>query len=161
MRRLLYLLLLLLFISCSSIDCPVNSLVQTSYKVYDKNGAEMKLTDTMTVVSVRNDGNDTVLFNKGIGFSDFHLDISCSHPEDVLYFHFDNSNDDLHLVDTVRIKKDDNPHFESVDCNSTFFHTLTDIRYTNHYIDSILINNSSVTYNYETVHFRFYPKSDM
>lgn len=159
MRRLPFLLLALLLAACSSIDCPVNSLVQTFYKVCDSDGNEMKLTDTMSVISTRSDGTDTIIFNKGIGISEFHLDISYSHPEDILFFHFNNSNKGIQAIDTVWVKKEDYPHFESVDCNSAFFHTITNVRSTHNYIDSIVINNPSVTYDYETVHFRLYPKN--
>jgi hypothetical protein len=88
------------------------------------------------------------------------LPISYSHPEDVLLFKFEIASTDSLVRDTVWIKKDDYPHFESVDCNTTFFHTLTNVRYTRNYIDSIVINNPSVTYDSKTVHFYLYPKSD-
>jgi hypothetical protein len=103
--------------------------------------------------------SDTIVFNRGIGISKFTLPISYSHPEDVLVFSFDNDNNSLHVTDTVWIKKEDYPHFESVDCNASFFHNITDVRYTCNYIDSIVIKNPSVTYDSKTVHFYFYPKS--
>ena len=168
MKRLPYICLLMLLAACSSIDCPVNSIVETIWKVYDGEGQELKLSDTLTVTTVRRDGkeitvlngrNDTVL-NKLAEKSMFNLPISYSHPEDIFVFHFDNNNNDsLHVTDTVWIKKDDYAHFESVDCNTIFFHTLTNVRYTKNYIDSIVIKNPSVTYDYETVHLHLYPKS--
>ena len=159
MKRLSYLLLGALMVACSSVDCPVDSTVATLYQVRNSDGTELTLSDTVTVSMTRADGTDT-LFNKGIGISSFSLPISYSHPEDVLVFRFDNNNNDsLHVVDTVWIKKDDYPHFESVDCNTTYFHTITDVRFTRNYIDSIVINNPSVTYDSQTVHFYLYPKS--
>ena len=160
MKRLSYLLLGALMVACSSVDCPVDSTVATLYQVRNSDGTELTLTDTITVKSKCSDGKDTIIYNKGIGISEFTLPISYSHPEDVLVFHFDNNNNDsLHVVDTVWIKKDDYPHFESVDCNTTYFHTITDVRFTRNYIDSIVINNPSVTYDSQTVHFYLYPKS--
>ena len=161
MKRLLYLLLaVLLIVACSSVDCPVDSTVTTLYKLLNSDGTELALTDTLTIKSARMDGKDTVIYNKGISISEFTLPISYSHPEDVLVFCFDNNNNDsLHVVDTVWIKKDDYPHFESVDCNTTYFHTITGVRYTRNYIDSIVINNPSVSYDSQTVHFYLYPKS--
>ena len=130
MKRLSYLLLGALMVACSSVDCPVDSTVATLYQVRNSDGTELTLSDTVTVSMTRADGTDT-LFNKGIGISSFSLPISYSHPEDVLVFCFDNNNNDsLHVVDTVWIKKDDYPHFESVDCNTTYFHTITDVRFT-------------------------------
>ena len=168
MKRLPYILLIMLLTACSSIDCPVNSIVETIWEVYDDDGLELSLSDTLTVTTVTMDGNEVVILNgkdntvlnKLTEKAKFNLPISYSHPEDILLFHFDNSNIDLHVTDTVWIKKDDYPHFESVDCNTTFFHTLTNVRYTRNYIDSIVINNPSVTYDSKTVHFYLYPKSD-
>ena len=159
MKRVIYLLLGVLLTACSSIDCPVESTVATLYQVRNSDGTELKLADTLTVATTRADGNDT-LYNKGIGISEFTLPISYKHPEDVLVFSFDNqNNNDLHVTDTVWVKKDDYPHFESVDCNAAFFHKITDVKYTRNYIDSIVINNPSVTYDSQTVHFYLYPKS--
>ena len=113
----------------------------------------------VTIRVVDEYGRDNTVLNKLTDKSMFNLSISYSHPEDTFVFHFDNSNDTLHVKDTVWIKKEDYPHFESVDCNALYFHTLKDIRYTRNYIDSIVIKNPSVTYDYETVHLHIYPKS--
>lgn len=161
MRRVVYLLLGVMVTACSSIDCPVDATVATLYKVYSSDGKELVLSDTLTVTSTRSNGKDTTLLNMGIGISSFSLPVSYSHPEDVLVFHFFNQkNNDLNATDTVWVKKDDYPHFESVDCNTSFFHTLTDVKYTSNYIDSIVIKNPSVTYDSKTVHFYLYPKSN-
>jgi hypothetical protein len=159
-KRIPYLLLVVLMTACSSIDCPVDATVTTQYQIKNSDGTEHTLSDTMTVTSVRSDGKDTILYNKGIGISKFTLPVSYTHPEDVLVFQFDNSNNNLHITDTLWIKKYDYPHFESVDCNTTYFHTITDVKYTCNYIDSIVINNSSVTYDSQTVHLYLYPKSN-
>ena len=159
-KRIPYLLLVVLMTACSSIDCPVDATVTTQYQIKNSDGTEHTLSDTMTVTSVRSDGKDTILYNKGIGISKFTLPVSYTHPEDVLVFQFDNSNNNLHITDTLWIKKYDYPHFESVDCDTTYFHTITDVKYTCNYIDSIVINNSSVTYDSQTVHFYLYPKSN-
>ena len=159
-KRIPYLLLVVLMTACSSIDCPVDATVTTQYQIKNSDGTEYTLSDTMTVTSVRSDGKDTILYNKGIGISKFTLPVSYTHPEDVLVFQFDNSNNNLHITDTLWIKKYDYPHFESVDCNTTYFHTITDVKYTCNYIDSIVINNSSVTYDSQTVHLYLYPKSN-
>ncbi len=167
MKRLPYLMLVLMVAACSSINCPVDNIVSTQYKILNSDGTEWKLTDTMTIISTRMDGKDTSLYNQGIGISAFSIPISYSHPEDILVFHFDNTivNDSdsigIHVVDTVWVKKDDYPHFESVDCNTSFFHELTGVRCTHNYIDSIVIKNTSVTYDTETVHFLLYPKSSL
>jgi hypothetical protein len=149
-----------MLVACSSVDCPVNNTVATLYQIRNSDGIAMILTDTLTVLSTRADGKDTIIFNKGISVSEFSLPISYSHPEDVLVFQFSNNESDLHVNDTIWVKKNDYPHFESVDCNTAYFHTLTEVKFTHNYIDSIVINNPSVTYDSQTVHFYLYTKSN-
>ena len=157
MRKWLLSIAAVLMVACSSIDCPVNSSVSTLYNILDADGHQLALSDTMTVTTVRQDGDTVIVLNKLIGSTDFNLPISYSHPEDVMIFTI--YNDSVSTVDTVWIKKDDFPHFESVDCNATFFHSITGVRYTTNAIDSIVINNPSVNYDYTKVNFRLYPKS--
>lgn len=160
MKRVTYLLLGVLVAACTSIDCPVESNVATLYQVRNSDGTELTLTDSITVTTKTAKDSDTIIFNKGVSISSFSLPVSYKHPEDVLVFSFDNdNNNNLHVTDTVWIKKEDYPHFESVDCSAAFFHIITDVRYTRNYIDSIVIKNPSVTYDSKTVHFYFYPKS--
>ena len=176
MRGLLYVIVILFTIHCSlftisfsTIDCPLQNNVTVQYEIRDKAGKALPLTDSLSVVTMRVDGeyilvdittqenNQYVLLNRLIGKSSFSLPISYSHPEDILYFCFTDTAKTV--VDTVWIKKDDIPHFESVDCNPAFFHKITDVRYSRNYIDSLVLLNRSVTYDQETVHFRLVPKS--
>lgn len=147
---------LLVISSCSSIDCPVQNTVSVQYEIHDKTGATLSITDSLSVITERQDGQ-YVSLNRLIGKSAFSLPISYSHPEDILYFCFKDS--EKTLIDTVWIKKDDIPHFESVDCSAAFFHELTNVRYTHNAIDSLVLVNTSVTYDVNTVHFYLYPKT--
>ena len=139
-----------LITSCSSIDCPVQNTVAVYYAVgYDDElGDRVTETfgDTLWVWTQRSDGTDTLLLNRGTGLQTFQLPVSYQHPEDVLVFAISDTAYVL-TVDTVWIKKDDIPHFESVDCAAHFFHRLTDVRSTHNRIDTIAINNPSVTYD--------------
>ena len=154
--QLLTCLSLLVMSSCSSIDCPVQNVVSVQYEIRDKAGEALSITDSLSVISERKDGQ-YVSLNRLIGKSAFSLPISYAHPEDVLFFCFKDSVKTL--VDTVWIKKDDIPHFESVDCSAAFFHELTNVRHTHNAIDSLVIVNTSVTYDVNTVHFYLYPKT--
>ena len=135
--------------ACSSIDCPVQNTVAVNYGVMRSDGGEAvsdTLTDTLWVWTRRSDGTDTLILNRCNDKTIFQLPISYQHPEDVLIF----AMRDTALVwtlDTVWLKKDDIPHFESVDCSAHFFHHLTDVRCTHSGIDSIVIHNPSVTYD--------------
>ena len=157
MRHLAIFLLCALLCACSSIDCPVQNVVSVQYVVRNADGTERSLSDSLSVSSQRSNGTDTLLLNRLIGQSAFSLPASYSHPEDVLVFTFASTSG--RVVDTVWIKKEDIPHFESVDCSAAFFHELTSVRHTRNAIDSLVLKNSSVTYDVSTIHFHLYPKS--
>ncbi len=172
MRGLVYVIVMLFTIncslftlSCSSIDCPVENTVRTYYKICNSDGTELQLEEALSVYSKRRDGSDTILFdgpdtlllNRGTKIKSFSLPVSYSHPEDILIFEYsDLTGDVIYATDTVWIKKDDIPHFESVDCNVSFFHHITDVRYTTNFIDSLVIKERSVTYDRTKIHFILY-----
>lgn len=143
--------------ACTSIDCPVQNVVRTYYAFQKADQTADTLRDTMAIVSFRANGTDTVLLNALAGSTSFSLPIGYSNPEDTLYFVFRNGT--FRAIDTVLIKKENIPHFESVDCNVSFFHNITATRTTHNAIDSIIINNPTVDYDPETVHFHLYLKS--
>lgn len=162
MRRLLLSLSITSCLAaCSSIDCPVQNKVSVNYSVcqYD-NGKEVAdtLTDTLYIWTRRKDGTDTLLLNRGVNTRSFTLPVSYSHPEDVLIFATTNTNNDMTL-DTVWINKEDIPHFESVDCGARYFHNLTAVRSTHSAIDTIIINNPSVTYDETADHLHIHFKT--
>lgn len=157
MRKLMVALFAVLAAAaCSSIDCPVNNTVNTGYKLM-RGEAVDTLRDTMFVLTFRANGTDSIIFNSGIGLTSFSLPIGYANPEDTLYFIFRNVN--YLAVDTVWIKKENIPHFESVDCNASFFHQLTALRSTHNAIDSLVINKSFVDYDASTEHIHLYLKA--
>ena len=168
MRKLLFFFVMMWLAACSSIDCPVQNIVSVQYEIRDKAGNALSITDSLSVVTMRHDGeyvditallnSDDVTLNKLIGKSAFSLPISYSHPEDILFFCFTDSVKTV--VDTVWIEKDDIPHFESVDCSAAFFHELKGVRFTRNAIDSLVLLNKTVNYDQTTVHFRLVPKSN-
>ena len=143
--------------ACSSIDCPVQNTVRTLYVLKKPNAEPDTLKDTLYIATFRADGADTILLNAAINMSTLSLPIGYDNPEDTLLFLI--FNDPFWAVDTVWLKKDNYPHFESVDCSASFFHNITAVRSTHHAIDTIVINNPSVTYDPETEHFHLYLKS--
>lgn len=138
--------------ACSSIDCPVQNTVYTVYELRGADEQKDTLRDTMFVFSRRNDGSDTLLFNAGIGLTSFALPIGYANPEDTLLFILVNRPDYI-VADTVFIKKENIPHFESVDCSASFFHRLTDVRTTHNAIDALTIKKDFVDYDAQTAHF--------
>ena len=161
----------MLVIGCTSIDCPVQNRVETIYALKKTDGSIDTLgVDTMWVWTQRVDGTDTVISRKiqnnlelnyfyGPSASTFDLPVSYTQPEDVLCVLVRNAVGKKYL-DTIRIKKENIPHFESVDCQASYFHTITSVRSTHQIIDSIVINNPNVNYDTKTTHFKLYLKAN-
>ncbi len=158
-------LLATVLVACSTIDCPVQTAVYMNFGVYDDTETATTLVDTMYVNIRQYGGKDTLIYNRGINLESFKLPISYNHPEDTLFFRFiDGSGENAwQRKDTVWVKKQDYPHFESVDCSAIFFHDLTAVRSTHHYIDTIIINQQRVDYGITGQHFhiRFKTVTDL
>lgn len=140
---------------CSSIDCPLNNTVYTKYKLA---GNVTTLNDTLTISVKRTEGSDTVLLNKALGVDSFSIPLSYSHDTDEFYFDIHPTDGDRTL-DTVTISKSNEPHFESVDCQATMFHTLQQVTSTHNRIDSVVIKTNKVTYDAQKPHLFIYFKS--
>lgn len=152
MRRIIPSLLTVLAVlsACGSLDCPLNNIVNTKYRL---KGVAAK--DTITVSTTKQTGNDSVLINKDVKPDSLLLRMSYTQPEDVLYFEVRDSMQRVFL-DTVRIQKENQIHFESVDCSPNYFHTITGVTTTHHKIDSIVINRKDVNYDATKEHFTLY-----
>lgn len=153
MRKVIVALLATLMVyACSSIDCPVQNTIYTVYQLRTADERADTLRDTLFVFSRRADGSDTLLFNAGIGLVSFALPIGYANPEDTLEFVLVNRPDYIAL-DTVFVKKENIPHFESVDCSASFFHRITAVRSSHNAIDTLTINKDFVDYDAQTAHF--------
>ena len=145
--------------ACSSIDCPVQNSVYTNYALYKHDGTRDTLHDTLSVLTFTAAGEDTVIFNRGVGLTAFSLPISYVNPCDTFFFGMKPQGEDSQwITDQVRINKVNTPRFESVDCQVAYFHTITSVESTHNFIDSIVINNPNVDYDTEKQHFRIYFK---
>lgn len=170
---------LLLFLSCSSIDCPMNTTVSTKYALYKSDGTADTLRDTLTVITLqRIADHDPVALNRSVNTTTMDIPISYQSDEDVLYFVrsfpylYETTviNEEgievdtilelaAYVTDTVTVVKTNRKHFESIDCTPLFFHTIRNVTYTRNAIDSIVINNPEVNYDPSKEHFRVYFKS--
>ena len=153
MRSLILALAAGLFLAaCSSIDCPLNNTVRSIYVLRKASDALRPdtLTDTLTVLTTRADGQDTILLNKSVKTDSLALPMSHVRDVDVLVFE---------LRDTLRVKKTNEAHFESVDCALSYFHTITAISSTHHAIDTVVLIHPSVTYDASQPHFHIRFKS--
>lgn len=137
---------------CTSLDCPLNNTVYSKYKLQ---GDITRLTDTLTISTPRRTGIDSVIVNRNVNIDSILLPMSYSQPADTFFFETRDTLKRAYL-DTVIVRKEDYPHFESVDCSPSFFHTITGIETTHHRIDSISINCKEVTYDETKPHFYIY-----
>ncbi len=141
--------------ACTSIDCPVNNTVHSFYKLEKPNGTPDTLgVDTMWVRSSRSNGTDTLLINSlcGTSATQFKIPMSYTQPEDLVYLTVKDTSG-IVWKDTIRVKKENHPRFESVDCQARYFHTITSVMSTKHLIDTVIINNRDVNYDTSKMHF--------
>ncbi len=163
MRKIILAIVLVAAITaCTSIDCPVQNLVYTNYALKKANGTTDTLnTDTLWIITKRANGTDTLLLNAlcGSSASSFSLPISYTQPEDVfITLLCDTAGHQL--LDTIRIKKESYPHFESVDCQAAYFHKITAVNTTHHAIDSLVIHYPDVNYDVKKTHYYIYFKAE-
>lgn len=145
------LMFVLFSVACSSIECPIQNTVYTVYTVKDNAEVTDTLQDTLVVWTYNNKRDTVVLYNRGAKLTTFNIYMSYDAPEDTLFF--TQWKDNFACTDTVWVAKENTPHFESVDCSASFFHTITSVRTTHYGIDTITINNASVSYDTSPEHF--------
>jgi len=157
MRKLLGIIVAALAMqACSSINCPLNNTVLSTYRFYKANGAKDTLGYTLSIWSKRNDSinADTMLINQDVSVDSFKLPMSYVREADTLFFSFTDTSSVAY--DTVMVRKKDWPHFEAPECNASFFHEILGVEHTRHVIDSIVINNKYVNYDATKLNFRIY-----
>ena len=164
MRKIVcFILTAIVLAGCFSIDCPVNNLVYTNYELKKGDGTPDTLNTDSLWIFIRRAGDDTLTVRlnalTGKSASSFSLDISYTQPEDEFYLVLrDTAKEQHQWVDTFRIRKENYPHFESVDCKAAYFHDLTGTMTTHHIIDSITIQHSHVDYEITNTHLYMYLK---
>lgn len=134
---------LFLLAACASIDCSTTNTVSCRYAL---RGNVDTLSDTLTIITTRPDSNDCVVLNRLSNATAFTLPMSYGNDSDQLYFVLKDTLG-TERTDTVTIFKTNDPHFESIDCQPRFFHTITAVQTTHNAIDSITIANSNVNFD--------------
>lgn len=155
MRKIIPIILftILTMVGCSTLDCPLNNTVYTKYKL---DGDIKQLTGcTLTISTPTKSGEDSILINMQENADSFNIPMSYVNAADTLYFEVTDARQRI-FHDTVTVSKDNHPHFESIDCSPSFFHTITDVKTTHHLIDSIVINHKDVNFDATKSHFLLY-----
>ena len=142
MRRIPILLLscLALLGACDQADCTLDNSVTYTCNFYAE-GSKVTLNDIITVTAC---GTDSVLVNQKQGATGIELPMSYWNEEDTLVLRIQGSG--YTMEDTIWIKKNNIPHFESPDCPTKMFHLITDVNSTHTFIDSLSLVNPNVNY---------------
>ena len=142
--------------SCSNIDCPLDNVVSMQCNLFSyETKSALTLTDELTVTPA---GRDTTLLNKASNIQSFLLPLKETAEgqqvaTDTLLLHFSNVAEQS-ATDTLFVSHMLHPHFESLDCPASVFHTITAVRTTSHplsemplTVDSVSLVRSIVNYD--------------
>lgn len=110
----------------------------------------LTLEDTLTVKA---SGTDSILLNRALGVNSIQLPIRQGSKMDTLMFCFSNKGHQI-AIDTIFLGHTNEPHFESIDCPPSVFHTITHVSWTSHplsklplTIDSVAVARTKVNYD--------------
>ncbi len=166
---------LLFFVACETEDCSLTSGSYCGMAFVNGKGKEIKLNDSLTVTTdmrttdtlyVYTSPTDTiksaepvdslvtkgynehheilpvmgVILNRKFGASSVELPMSYTEEEDVYYFNYSKR-----FADTLWIKHLNYPYFTSMECGTVMHYRITEVRSTNHLIDSVRVVASEVT----------------
>lgn len=143
--------ILTMLTACSNIDCPLDNVVRMQCNLYSsETKSSFTLNDELTVTAA---GRDTVLLNKATDLNSFLLPLKEGEERDTLLLQLSNSNGQS-ATDTLFINHVPQPHFESLDCPSSVFHTIIAVSATSHplaemplTVDSVSLVRSTVNYD--------------
>lgn len=148
---LLSILGLNLFFSCKEIDCPLDNIVVMTVGLYHAEGHQsLTLEDTLTIKA---SGTDSILLNRALGVNSIQLPVRQGSLMDTILFCFSNKERQK-AIDTIFIGHTNEPHFESIDCPPSVFHTINHVSWTSHplsqfplTIDSVAVARTKVNYD--------------
>lgn len=158
---------------CSSIDCSLENRVLCHMRFVDMDGDSVVLKYPLTVVLVRAAGDTVHYYNRQENASSIDVPLSYVGEEDMLemeleipdtvevesYVTYTDSDTGVEMTDTVvkdtviyyplvdeiRIRKTNEPWFESVDCGAHYNHTIEAAEADTHnFIDHIIVNDAYV-----------------
>lgn len=151
------------FLSCSEVECPLDSVVVMTCGVYDADTKERHpLQHTLTI---KPSGKDTVLLNSAQDIDHFVLPLKMGETCDTMVFYLTDQWGSS-SIDTLFVEHQNMPHFESVECPGAIFHKLT--RVTFHAaddaqlpikIDSVAVVRDLVDY-YDVENVQIYLRTD-
>ncbi len=136
--------------ACNGSDCPLNNTVMQKCVFYGADSTALTIGDTLTV-TVR----DSVVLNRLTDGTSVKLPMSYNEPADTLVFLFKPAGAAEAVADTVVVSKTNTPHFVSLDCARSMYHTITGVSCSKrepdlvykYAIDRVVIKNAEVNYD--------------
>ncbi len=148
----------LMLLSCNENNCTMENSVLCRYAFIDsETQKETALNDTLSIFTKAGKR----ILNRATGINGMQLPMSYSLPTDTLLLRFTSTSGSA--TDTLCISHTNLPHFESLECGTSFFHKITNT-YINRRkptpecptaIDSILLVNPNVNYD-QTINLHLY-----
>lgn len=157
--------LTLCMFSCTSIDCPLDSVVVMTLSFHDSElEEETALPCTLNIEAPR----AGLLFNTGTDIKSLQLPLNTGSFVDTLYLKL--SDNDRECVDTLYVNHTNESHFEAMDCPGAVFHRISSLQFLPHptdgefpvTIDSVSIIRPLVDYNdVENVRIYYHISADI
>ncbi|MBO7302346.1 MAG: hypothetical protein J6U58_06525 [Bacteroidaceae bacterium] len=136
----------LVVVGCDSgYDCSIENTAYNRIGFYNaENGTDEKyeFPDVLNVSMMIN-GHDSTVVNHITYASELQLPMSFTHDCDTIIFSYENS-----ATDTIFVKHDNIPYFVSMECGTAMYHRITGITHTTAFIDSVVIVNDYINYDY-------------
>ena len=133
--------------SCSEDDdCSGNArhmLTAGIYTIFQVEGEKVSIPDTLDMVNVYAFGTDSVIINNQSNASKLSLPLRTNKEETTLVLSYVASSDTTNMIprDTIVFRHLNTPYFLTLDCNFAVKQELTDVSYTTHLLDSVVIVN--------------------
>lgn len=128
----------------SGYDCSIENTAYNRIGFYDADNSDEKyeFPDVLNVSMMIN-GRDSIVIYHIRNVSELQLPMSYVHECDTIIFSYENS-----ATDTLFVKHENIPFFVSMECGTAMYHRITDITHTTAFIDSAVIVNDYINYDY-------------
>lgn len=105
---------------------------------------------TITLNNVRISGvgapNDSVLVSEGKAVSKIYLPMRSQYTSTSWCFHYEQEGiSDPSFNDTIEFDYTSIPYFASEECGAMYFYRISEVRYTTHLMDSVVVTDSLIT----------------
>ena len=126
-------------------DCSIENTSYNRFGFYNAaNGTDEKYEFPDVIdVSMMINGRDSIVVNHITNASELQLPMSFVHECDTVIFSYENS-----VTDTLFVKHENIPYFVSMECGTAMYHRIQEITHTTAFIDSVVIVNDYINYDY-------------